>query len=409
MSFTPLHFHGNVSGLFYSKTEDGAETVPIAFADTTVSVDNGIASPAGQTITEPEHWKSWQPNSGPLAIAFPNSLPVRFLWVTTARLGEDPPVVGVWASAKHRDLWAQGQQTAPTPPAQTGFLLIQNGFNVGIDNTGNSIFFDIDNGAQVTLDGNGDILADDTASIQVLDTSILTMVGQFLHGNPELLANSNNAILFHNGAKVYVYGTTGGIFLNNDDTSLEVDGGILSDGDLTDSTTDSGPEFDLEHVALVVRGSLLLSGRLTCDFVVNDPPNQDITIDAGVTFQFNDAGSNFGNLLTLAGPFHFTADFIVDPSISGAPGCTIHSAGHVLAKWKWVDQGSHTVQFTNGAIADGSDGSITTYAWTFGDSGTSSAASPSHVYASAGTYTVRLTVTTSGGSTSYCEFPVVVA
>ncbi len=45
-----------------------------------------------------------------------------------------------------------------------------------------------------------------------------------------------------------------------------------------------------------------------------------------------------------------------------------------------------------------STGSITSYAWTFGDGGTSTAASPSHVYAAAGVYTVSLTVTGPGGS-----------
>ena len=43
-----------------------------------------------------------------------------------------------------------------------------------------------------------------------------------------------------------------------------------------------------------------------------------------------------------------------------------------------------TVNFSNT-----STGSITSYAWTFGDGGTSTAASPSHVYAAAGTYTVE--------------------
>jgi PKD repeat protein len=51
-----------------------------------------------------------------------------------------------------------------------------------------------------------------------------------------------------------------------------------------------------------------------------------------------------------------------------------------------------TVNFT-----DLSTGSITSWSWTFGDGGTSSAQHPSHVYA-AGTYTVSLTVTGPGGS-----------
>ncbi len=47
-----------------------------------------------------------------------------------------------------------------------------------------------------------------------------------------------------------------------------------------------------------------------------------------------------------------------------------------------------------------STGSITSYAWTFGDGGTSSSQNPSHTYNSAGTYTSRLTVTGPGGSDS---------
>src|SRR4030095_10432243 len=43
-----------------------------------------------------------------------------------------------------------------------------------------------------------------------------------------------------------------------------------------------------------------------------------------------------------------------------------------------------------------STGSITSYAWTFGDGGTSTAASPSHSYAAAGGYTVSLPLTRPG-------------
>ena len=50
-----------------------------------------------------------------------------------------------------------------------------------------------------------------------------------------------------------------------------------------------------------------------------------------------------------------------------------------------------TVNFT-----DLSTGSITSWAWTFGDGGTSTAQNPSHTYTSAGTYTVALTVTGPG-------------
>ncbi|HTJ39023.1 MAG TPA: PKD domain-containing protein [Dactylosporangium sp.] len=53
------------------------------------------------------------------------------------------------------------------------------------------------------------------------------------------------------------------------------------------------------------------------------------------------------------------------------------------------------VQFT-----DASTGAPTSWAWTFGDGGTSTAQNPSHTYAAAGTYSVSLTAANAGGSDS---------
>ena len=52
----------------------------------------------------------------------------------------------------------------------------------------------------------------------------------------------------------------------------------------------------------------------------------------------------------------------------------------------------------NVSFTDSSTGSISTYAWTFGDGGTSSLQNPSYNYVTPGTYTVALTVTGPGGS-----------
>ncbi len=50
------------------------------------------------------------------------------------------------------------------------------------------------------------------------------------------------------------------------------------------------------------------------------------------------------------------------------------------------------------AFTDASVGSPTSWAWTFGDGGTATAQNPSHVYNSAGSYTVSLTATNAQGS-----------
>ena len=53
------------------------------------------------------------------------------------------------------------------------------------------------------------------------------------------------------------------------------------------------------------------------------------------------------------------------------------------------------------AFADGSQGKPTSWQWAFGDGSGSTAQSPDHVYAAAGTYAVMLTVSNAAGSSTY--------
>ena len=53
----------------------------------------------------------------------------------------------------------------------------------------------------------------------------------------------------------------------------------------------------------------------------------------------------------------------------------------------------------SGSGSNDPDGSIASYAWTFGDGGTASGVSASHTYTTVGTYTARLTVTDNRGGT----------
>jgi subtilisin family serine protease len=62
----------------------------------------------------------------------------------------------------------------------------------------------------------------------------------------------------------------------------------------------------------------------------------------------------------------------------------------------------------NGGCSADSDGTIASYAWTFGDSTSGTGATPSHTYAAAGTYTVTLTVTDNAGATGSASQSVTV-
>ncbi|NYD79162.1 PKD domain-containing protein [Arthrobacter cupressi] len=66
-----------------------------------------------------------------------------------------------------------------------------------------------------------------------------------------------------------------------------------------------------------------------------------------------------------------------------------------------------SASFNAGGSSD-NDGSITGYAWTFGDSSTGTGQTPSHTYAAAGTYQVTLTVTDDDGATNAVTHPVTV-
>ena len=84
-----------------------------------------------------------------------------------------------------------------------------------------------------------------------------------------------------------------------------------------------------------------------------------------------------------------TTTIAVDPNLSPTAAA---SADPTSGKLPLV------VQFSSAGSAD-PDGSIASYAWTFGDGATSAAADPAHVYTTAGLFTAELTVTDDNGST----------
>ncbi len=121
--------------------------------------------------------------------------------------------------------------------------------------------------------------------------------------------------------------------------------------------------------------------------------NYPSSVDVGSTTSYTVSG------LTEGATYHFAAaDYDVSHTESGF-------SNDVSAMVPYsTPVASFSASTTTGAaplalnFLNASTGTITSYAWSFGDGTTSTAASPSHVYAAAGVYTVSLTVTGPGGS-----------
>ncbi|MCU7797598.1 MAG: PKD domain-containing protein [Candidatus Thiodiazotropha sp. (ex Myrtea spinifera)] len=81
----------------------------------------------------------------------------------------------------------------------------------------------------------------------------------------------------------------------------------------------------------------------------------------------------------------------------GSSGESTNSAPVANANGPYSAQTGEAINFSSAGSTD-SDGSITTYAWDFGNGTTSSDANPAHIYTAAGSFTVSLTVTDNDGA-----------
>lgn len=150
------------------------------------------------------------------------------------------------------------------------------------------------------------------------------------------------------------------------------------------------------------------------------PPTAAFTSScSGLTCQFDASGSSggglsyawqFGDGQTGSGvsPSHTYAasgSYTVTLTVTSSAGTS--TVSHPVSVVK-VNQ-APTADFTfscngldcafDGTGSDDPDGTIASYAWTFGDGGTATSPTPGHTYPSAGTWTVQLTVTDSDGAT----------
>ena len=113
---------------------------------------------------------------------------------------------------------------------------------------------------------------------------------------------------------------------------------------------------------------------------------------ANPTHEYASAGT-YQVTLTVTDDDQATTSVTHDVTVTGPPPANVPPVAAFTSHATNLE-----VDF-DGTGSKDSDGSIVSYAWTFGDNATSAAESPTHTYTSAGTYTVTLTVTDNGGAT----------
>ncbi|MBL7732008.1 MAG: PKD domain-containing protein, partial [Chitinophagaceae bacterium] len=133
---------------------------------------------------------------------------------------------------------------------------------------------------------------------------------------------------------------------------------------------------------------------------------QDISTGGAVSWQW-DFGD--GNTSTLQNPSHtYTSygSFDVTLIVTNSSGCadTIVRTAYVVIQRATISFSGLPVRgcvpYTISPVANiTAVDAITSYAWDFGDGGTSTLATPTHTYNLQGTYTVKLVITTSSGCT----------
>ena len=128
----------------------------------------------------------------------------------------------------------------------------------------------------------------------------------------------------------------------------------------------------------------------------------DGTSHADFTIRFCPTGGpKFGTDRSSQGTVRVTAQEALNSPLDVPANGTGNRAPSCDAGGPYSGVAGQPVAMNGGGSSD-PGGSITSYAWNFGDGNTGSGVTPSHTYAAAGLYNVSLTVTDNCGATSPC-------
>lgn len=133
---------------------------------------------------------------------------------------------------------------------------------------------------------------------------------------------------------------------------------------------------------------------------------QDLSTGGAVSWQWDFGDGNTSNLQNPAHTYTTYGNFDVTLIVANAFGCTdtLVQPAYITIRRATISIAPFPVRgcvpYTVSPVATiTSVDAVTSYAWDFGDGGTSTLANPTHTYITQGTYTVKLYITTSGGCT----------
>ncbi|MCU1524552.1 MAG: hypothetical protein JWO18_1446 [Microbacteriaceae bacterium] len=241
------------------------------------------------------------------------------------------------------------------------------------------------------------------------------------------------------GMKLYVDGALVGT--NPQTSAQDYTGYWRAGGDVTWGSSDAYFTGSLDEFA--VYQTALSASTIAQQFALGAPVPANVlptaaftsTIaDKTVTFDGSGSSDSDGTIASYTWDFGDGSPVVTGPSATVSH--TYSAAGIYSATLTVIDNAggsnsvSHDLQITHVNTApvaifteaptnlsvtfdatgsSDSDGSIASYAWTFGDGTTGTGVTPSHTYAAAGGYTVTLTVTDNEGATTPVSHTITVA